>query len=1212
MGTERDELVRRVFPALRELCERRGVVLSEVDLRWGIPDERSEQVMSICLADIDECRPWFVGIVGGRYGWVPGRFSEDLLAREPWLAEFADRSATELEILHGALNDPAQADHARIYLREGSTAGTRSSSESGEALARLDDLKQRLRRSSLPVREGFRDAKTLGDWVLEDLRAVLDDLVPESRSTSAAERETASQEAFARALLAGYVDRPDAFAQIGAAPAGRPVVVEGEAGAGKSVLLARLVTRSLDAGEGPAPEVRFHFAGSPTESGDWAAMLRRWMDPGDGRDHREAGAIRSASEVREAFPSWLAATAKGAGAAGILVVVDGLERMTERPGAMDAGWLPDTLPAGARVVLSARPGPLVDALRARGASVVKVAPLDATTRREVIRRHLSQFGKQLPAEQEERLSRAPIAGNPLFLRTVIEEARVAGGREALARRLDECLAVPGPDALYDLVLARCEREFDTPSAALVGRALSAVWASRRGLEERELLGILGREGQPLPQAEFAPLRQALRLHLVRSAGRFTFAHDLFREAVGRRYLPQERDRASMHRIVAGWFNREARGRRQFEEVTWGYAEAGDWWNVSVVLCHTANLPTALEADPLGVLELWARLEAATPIRMAEAYADPPLSSVPEEDFAWAAGRVLEAAGHHSVSVTIWERLARRLADSGEAALRASALNNAGIASFHLHRLEEAGARLAEVEASARDRGDREALRRALGNRGMVLLASDQPSAALLLHEEEERLSREARDEAGVVAAIGGQGSCLHRLGRLEEAVEKFRRQQALAHDLGDDRQRICALGNEALVAAEAGEFGRAIALHEREETLCRRLGTRQALAICLMNLAECHRSNRDYEASFRRLHQARDVGDELGDLRMEASALLLEARLLQGLERFDEAERVLARLEPRLRDPNARDLAMRLVGVRADAALRRSRFVDALALHREQGRLAREIRNPEGEQQALAGEAGARLGAGEPEAALEALRREEEVCRTHAFRDALSWCLMRRAVILCRSLRRPAEAVTVAADALQVSRSTGRRTFEAQIETVLGESRRDAEEANAKAARAAGRSRADLARDDEPYLRAKPISRARMFLLSLAARDLERVEQALRTTERLSVAGGLAGETVSVTRDDVAWCRPLSPLVEAADEAARERRFEEAVRLYEDVLARAPGADVLLSSVGACALGLGDPVRAVRWYERAAEITPRSDRIRERLREARALAGVRE
>ena len=75
MQAERGELVKRIFPQLRKLCEQRGVVWGEVDLRWGITPEEAErgEVLPICLAEIERCRPYFIGLLGERYGWVPNR-----------------------------------------------------------------------------------------------------------------------------------------------------------------------------------------------------------------------------------------------------------------------------------------------------------------------------------------------------------------------------------------------------------------------------------------------------------------------------------------------------------------------------------------------------------------------------------------------------------------------------------------------------------------------------------------------------------------------------------------------------------------------------------------------------------------------------------------------------------------------------------------------------------------------------------------------------------------------------------------------------------------------------------------------------------------------------------------------------------------------------------------------------------------------------------
>ena len=52
---ERDVLVREVFPELRRKARERGVEVVDVDLRWGITEEESQQgkVIPICLGEID-------------------------------------------------------------------------------------------------------------------------------------------------------------------------------------------------------------------------------------------------------------------------------------------------------------------------------------------------------------------------------------------------------------------------------------------------------------------------------------------------------------------------------------------------------------------------------------------------------------------------------------------------------------------------------------------------------------------------------------------------------------------------------------------------------------------------------------------------------------------------------------------------------------------------------------------------------------------------------------------------------------------------------------------------------------------------------------------------------------------------------------------------------------------------------------------------------
>jgi hypothetical protein len=115
-GRERDLLVKEVFPELRRKCARRFVTFTEVDLRWGITEAQANegQVLPLCLAEIERSRPYFIGLLGERYGWIPDTIRPEVIEREPWLQEHVQgrTSVTELEILHGVLNNPQTADES--------------------------------------------------------------------------------------------------------------------------------------------------------------------------------------------------------------------------------------------------------------------------------------------------------------------------------------------------------------------------------------------------------------------------------------------------------------------------------------------------------------------------------------------------------------------------------------------------------------------------------------------------------------------------------------------------------------------------------------------------------------------------------------------------------------------------------------------------------------------------------------------------------------------------------------------------------------------------------------------------------------------------------------------------------------------------------------------------------------------------------------------
>lgn len=240
MRAERDELILRIFPRLRKLCESRGVTWSEVDLRWGITDEQVAEgrLLPICLEEIQRCRPFFIGMLGQRYGWVDTSLPEELFDRQPWLVEHArqGKSITELEILHGVLNNPAMAEHALFYFRDPAYADRLPPERRGDFVcaseaekSKLDDLKCRIEASGLPVRKGYTGPEALGQWVLADLTALIDRLYPQDATPDPLAREAMSHETLLRERAPVFVGRSDCLGQLDAHAAGQgpPLIVRG-------------------------------------------------------------------------------------------------------------------------------------------------------------------------------------------------------------------------------------------------------------------------------------------------------------------------------------------------------------------------------------------------------------------------------------------------------------------------------------------------------------------------------------------------------------------------------------------------------------------------------------------------------------------------------------------------------------------------------------------------------------------------------------------------------------------------------------------------------------------------------------------------------------------------------------------------------------------------------------------------------------------------
>lgn len=599
MHAEREELVKRIFPQLRKRCEDRGVSWGEVDLRWGITEEQKAEgkVLPYCLAEIQRCRPYFIGLLGERYGWVPEEMPREFIEQEPWLGDHVGHSVTELEILHGVLNNPKMADHSFFYFRdvaylrkipperqrnfkeeptqedEARVGIEEARSRAADRRLKLLSLKERIRASGLPVRENYRDPVDLGELVQQDLGEVIDRLFPEDTKLDPLDQEASEHEGFAKTRAEIYIGRQEYFDRLDAHAVGDgpPLVVLGESGSGKSALLANWVLKYRD--RHPEQFVFIHFIGASPYSSDWMAMLRRIMGEFGRREGIEAEIPEKPNDLKTAFSNWLhMASTKGK----VVLVLDSLNKLEDRDGALDLIWLPNYIPASVRLIVSTLSGKPLDEITKRKWDQLRVDPLNKAERKELIKTYLRQYSKALTKDQEEMIAVSPQTANPLYLRAFLEEIRIYGDYATLARKASDYLQADTVNALFEKILHRYEEDYERDRSGLVRDAMSCLWAARRGLSESELMEILGTDGLPLPKAFWSPLYLASKDSLVSRSGLINFSHDYFRKAVVDYYLPANEDKISFHIRVANYFNNKDISNRKIEELPWQLAQAEKW------------------------------------------------------------------------------------------------------------------------------------------------------------------------------------------------------------------------------------------------------------------------------------------------------------------------------------------------------------------------------------------------------------------------------------------------------------------------------------------------------------------------------------------------------------------------------------------------------------------------------------------------------------
>ena len=120
MHGERDYLTRYVFPELQERSKKLRVHVTPIDLRWGVTEEETQKALELCLTEIEYSRPFFIGMIGERYGWVPDYYQvPETDPRFDWVQTIPPgKSVTHMEFMSAVLRNPEAAKCALCFRNE--------------------------------------------------------------------------------------------------------------------------------------------------------------------------------------------------------------------------------------------------------------------------------------------------------------------------------------------------------------------------------------------------------------------------------------------------------------------------------------------------------------------------------------------------------------------------------------------------------------------------------------------------------------------------------------------------------------------------------------------------------------------------------------------------------------------------------------------------------------------------------------------------------------------------------------------------------------------------------------------------------------------------------------------------------------------------------------------------------------------------------------
>jgi len=431
-----------------------GIDFSIVDLRWGITlkDSENGRVPEICLREIDDSRPYFIGILGDTYGSILDNFTVTTREYEDILKRYSGHSITDIEIRYGVL-DASQDVYSSFYVKEGCTCS--------ELDAKKKEHWTQLIKSIGTKLEKYSSLSHLEKLIEHKLIALFEKIGP-MKNLSDFEKEILLQKNFINVASSVYIKSSDLFLSFKDWIFSKKayLLIEGEPHSGKSFFLAKCITQITT--EYPSLNIVYYFVNKGLDLVNinrikevLTTLIVNIIEKQIGcqyiyRFNKKTERIEnithtlSLEDVFDILQLYCIP---------LILIIDGIHDISNIEN-IRLDWIPK-LPNHVKCCISANTNSAIaNIVRNRACKVISVKSLDKKTRMDFCLKILSKYSKNTTENQLRMLQTGNIYNNRFYLSLMIDSIAKIGFVSKIdeeIKKFTSCQSIPAFYSLFIIV-----------------------------------------------------------------------------------------------------------------------------------------------------------------------------------------------------------------------------------------------------------------------------------------------------------------------------------------------------------------------------------------------------------------------------------------------------------------------------------------------------------------------------------------------------------------------------------------------------------------------------------------------------------------------------------------------------------------------------------------------------------------------------------------